>query len=305
MARSRSGSESSFDDSFFLKTYIPLSNLPTPPLSYTRNHTRQQSLEFVLPGEDLDHELLGPAVVLTSRIPSSTSLTPASVPLVQSILARANLPLETIALAVCILDSLNGRFALAFRHGCPLSPTATSSTASYFDVNQAQHIDSIHPELLILSALILAVKFLDDEQQFTSHYALDWGKGIWTCAQINYTQLSILQNIGYKILPLWVEELISVTLIEMQRAGQQYEPLVYDEEIDIMLEKKNLIVFEGERPMSNGKAIFGSHDQMTPAETPSIDQFTELTNLSLETKKAFSGAVEMEPIPVYVDPGIE
>jgi hypothetical protein len=249
--------------------------------------------------------LTGPAAVLTSRIPSSTSLTPASVPLVQSILARANLPLETIALAVCILDSLNGRFALAFRHGCPLSPPSTSTTPSDFNINQTPHIDLIHPELLILSALILAVKFLDDEQQSTVTYALDWGKGIWTCAQINYTQRAILENVGYKILPLWDKDLISDILVDMQRAGQQYEPRIYDEENKVMMEKENLLAFEGERPMSSGKAVFGPQDQMTPAETPMIEDFDELRNLSLETKKAFSGAGEMEPFPVYVDPGNE
>jgi hypothetical protein len=59
MTSSRSGSDSSFDDSFFLKTYVPLSNLPTPPLGYSSNSTRQQSPEVLNPGEALDPELLG------------------------------------------------------------------------------------------------------------------------------------------------------------------------------------------------------------------------------------------------------
>jgi len=61
---SRSGTSSlssSFDESYFSKTYVPLSNLPTPPLSLHSNaSTRQQSPEALFsPGEIQDPELLG------------------------------------------------------------------------------------------------------------------------------------------------------------------------------------------------------------------------------------------------------
>lgn len=246
----------------------------------------------------------GPAAVLTSRIPSSTSLTPPSIPLAQSILTRAKLPLETIALAVCILDSLNGRFALAFRHGCPLAAPASSAAAT-FHPNHAPHIDSIHPELLILSALILAVKFLDDDQRSTAYYALHWGMQIWTSAQINYTQISIMENIDYRIFPLWDEELIFMILMDMRRAGQQHEPHIYDEDNESMLDRVNLLEFENDTPMSSGKAGFGLQDQLTTAETPMIKDFDGLRTLSVETKRAFGGAGLLEPCPVYMDPSSE
>ncbi len=60
-SRSRSSSVSSFDDeSYFSKTYVPLSSLPTPPLSAHSNHSRQQTSESLFsPEEILDPELLG------------------------------------------------------------------------------------------------------------------------------------------------------------------------------------------------------------------------------------------------------
>jgi hypothetical protein len=62
---SRRSSVSSFDDEyieFFLaKTYVPLSNLPTPPLSsHSNNNLHQDYPEDILaPGEILDPNLLG------------------------------------------------------------------------------------------------------------------------------------------------------------------------------------------------------------------------------------------------------
>lgn len=59
--RSRSSSCSSFDESYFSKTYVPLSSLPTPPPSCRSNSSsRQQSPDaFSSPGQILDPELLG------------------------------------------------------------------------------------------------------------------------------------------------------------------------------------------------------------------------------------------------------
>ena len=134
-------------------------------------------------------------------------------------------------------------------------------------------------------------------------YALDWGKDIWTYAQINFAQAAILENISYRILPLWDKELIADTLVDMQRAGQQYEPLIYDEEDYVMIQKEHMLVFKDESPIKSGKAVFDSDGQMTPAETPMVDDFDGLQNLYLETKNTLSGACE--PFPAYVNLDIE
>lgn len=119
-ARPRSDSECDRDleddYSYFASTYRPLSNLPTPPLS-----SRHSS---ALPSPRLDQgealELFGPAVHLVNMLPPAASLATPSVALVQAMLIRAALPLDTVALAVCILDSLDVRFSRLWRRTCPL-----------------------------------------------------------------------------------------------------------------------------------------------------------------------------------------
>ena len=60
-SRARTSSESSFDESYFSKTYVPLSSLPTPPLSSHSNVSSRLQCPDVLfsAGEVLDPELLG------------------------------------------------------------------------------------------------------------------------------------------------------------------------------------------------------------------------------------------------------
>lgn len=266
----------------------------------------------------------GPAIHLTNLIPSSTSLTTSSVPLVHAILTRADLPLETIALAVCILDSLNSRFALQWRKGCPL--TSQSLPGSFNPIDNRiskQHIDSVHPELIVLAALILAVKFLDDEQQRTSEYATDWGRGIWTCPQINFTQRAVLENLGYRLLPLWEDSIILGALEDMERAGQQYAPEIYSDSEDWDVDTcfgsfeifKNL---DADIVPGSGKAVLGLGNQITPVETPGVENARGTKDVDGETRSAFlrigrGQCLEMpgrtmagrgEPFPVFVEPGL-
>jgi len=281
-SRSRSAScssDSSVDEAYFFKTYIPLSNLPTPPSGFLSDETSQQHTPECLHSldEPLDPELLGPAIHLTNLIPSSTTLTTPSVPLVHAILMRAFLPIETIALAVCILDSLNSRFAISWRYAYPLVPTSPSQQ------KQAPHINNTLPEIIVLSALILAVKFVDDSQKQTATYAEDWGKLRWTCDQINYTQRVILENLSYRLLPLWNDTIILEALEDMERARRQTEraeeqrmkenetlyptePGIWDSEWD---SQPFRVSFDG-KAMSDGKAILGVGG-LTPAETPRVE----------------------------------
>lgn len=59
--RSRNSSVSSFDEAYFSKTYVPLSNLPTPPLSSHSNDSTQvqPAEELFSPEEYLDPQLIG------------------------------------------------------------------------------------------------------------------------------------------------------------------------------------------------------------------------------------------------------
>lgn len=152
--------------------------------------------------------------------------------LVQTILTRAALPLETIALAVCILDSLDSKFARKWRVSLPLAATTTTMTTTgaaalskRHTITSAAaslitHIDSVRPELVVLGALVVAAKFTEDWQETAQYYASDWGRGLWTCDQLNATERCIMEHLGYRILPLCERDIIADAIEDMRRAGQ-------------------------------------------------------------------------------------
>lgn len=202
-------------------------------------------------------------------LPPAASLATPSVALVQAMLTRARLPLNTVALAVCILDSLDSRFARAWRLTCPLGAPASPSllsapppsekekrhtlpsplspapallSASVSDADRLFHIDAVFPEIIILAALAIAAKFIDDgfsSQQFALAYcpaggpvasaspasapasALASSCGLWTAAQLAATERCIMQNLGYRILPLLDADLLADAQADMRRAGVQ------------------------------------------------------------------------------------
>lgn len=168
---------------------------------------------------------VGPAIHLVNLIPSSASLATPSVATVQSILTRTNLPLETIALAVCILDSLNTRFARKWRVSCPLGSDPPSKRHSLPSPNISQvHIDSVGPEVIVLAALVIAVKFTEDPEQGTQYFCNAWGQGQWSYGQLNTTERCIMENLNYRIMPLCDEDLIADAMVDMEFAGSyEYE----------------------------------------------------------------------------------
>ncbi|KAL7789501.1 hypothetical protein V8C37DRAFT_411198 [Trichoderma ceciliae] len=224
-------------------TYRPLSRLPTPPPTLSNSSCVDQSLED---DGTLNPRYRGPAIHLVNLIPASASLACASVPFVQAMLSRADLSLEMLALAVCILDSLDTKFARTWRLSCPLScplsyplrpddlesPTATSPSlvkrhslpSTPRDAPRRQlHIDSVRPELIILAALVIAAKFAQDPQQPPQFYRLAWGRGLWSNEQLNVTERCIMESLNYRILPLCDDDCLTDAMVDMQLAGELEE----------------------------------------------------------------------------------
>jgi hypothetical protein len=222
------------------------------------------------------------------------------VQIVHSLLLRAELPLPTIALAVCVLDSLNSRFALSWRRSCPLPCPLTP-----FDglPSQPLHIDSVRPEVIVLAALIIAVKFLDDHEEATLHYAEDWGSGRWTCEQINATQQCIMQNLGYRILPLWKEELISDALEDMETAGRYASGF------------KGSSTLQGKQlnspPVTPGKVDTLAGQELTPAITPMQENTPAIAKVTPKIMQSFGckpqdmplgRGTDVEIFPLFTQP---
>ncbi|EXF81091.1 hypothetical protein HER10_EVM0010517 [Colletotrichum scovillei] len=278
------------EDAYF--TYRPLSNLPTPPPS-SRNSSAHQSPKTALEeGDILQEKFLGPAIHLVNLVPTSASLTTPSVPLVQAMLSRSGLPLETIALAVCILDSLNSKFALSWRLQCPLLVDGSSYNKRHtlghsplLDRRRQQqlHIDSVQPELIILSALIIAAKFTDDCHDSTSYYSSNWGKDTWSCEQINVTERCICENLNYRIKPLVDDEdLLADTMVDMQLAARHYNSARPVQPHEMGHSKS--------KSMTIGTAVIGLGLQLTPVDTPKseAESFGDEVRAALE-KTTFGG----------------
>ncbi|KAF4984861.1 hypothetical protein FZEAL_14 [Fusarium zealandicum] len=267
-------------------TYRPLSNLPTPPPS-SRNSSAAQSPRTTLDdGEPLIARWRGPAIHLVNLIPSSASLATASVPLVQAILSRANLPIETVALAVCILDSLDSRFARRWRLSCPLlsdyfSPSSKRHTlpaAPIIPLRQQLHIDSVNPELIIFAALIIAVKFTEDPQEASQYYCKAWGHGMWSHQQLNVTERCIMENLNYRIMPLYEEECLTDAMVDMQLAAQQPDwelnqfTLPDSASSDDDSDDNNYIpTHTRSKTLSSGKTTFGLGLSLIPVGLPTIE----------------------------------
>ncbi|KAL2259116.1 hypothetical protein VTK26DRAFT_7336 [Humicola hyalothermophila] len=280
-----------YDEEYFSRTYQPLSNLPTPPPS-SRNSLAAQSPRSLLEnGELLDSALLGPAVHLANLVPPAASLVAPSVPLVHEMLVRSDLPLDVIGLAVCILDSLSSKFSLKWRLLCPLAQEEAASEATKRHtmpaglLRSAQfHIDSVKPEVIILAALMIAVKFLVDFQEPTQYYASAWGRDMWTCDQINATERCIMEYLGYRILPLWDPVLIADAIRDMERAARQavLPPQPRNGEVH-------------KRSESSAEAISGHALPLTPAETPVFENGPVACPVAEKRRTCLAGAATCRP----------
>ncbi|KAK4463721.1 hypothetical protein QBC42DRAFT_60401 [Cladorrhinum samala] len=289
-----SDDEYEFDEEYFARTYQPLSNLPTPPPSSRDSLVTQSPRSLLEDGGLLDSALLGPAVHLVNLIPPAASLAVPSVPLVHEILVRSDLPMDTIALAVCILDSLNSKFSLKWRLRCPLAQRDSFSELSKRHTMPASpvgatqlHIDCVNPEVIILAALVIAVKFLEDCQEPTHYYRSAWGKNMWTCEQINVTERLIMESLGYRILPLWDPSLIGDALNDMERAGRQmvYPPQPRNKD-------------KQHHGRSASEAVVGLGLPLTPAETPVLENGPVIRHdVDQDVRGAFGGEAAAAACP--------
>ncbi|KAI5463218.1 hypothetical protein BGZ63DRAFT_412870 [Mariannaea sp. PMI_226] len=262
-------------------TYRPLSNLPTPPPSSRTSSAAQSPRATFNDGEPLTPRLLGPAIHLVNLIPSSASLATASVTLVQAILSRANLPIETIALAVCILDSLDSRFARRWRVSCPLRsdyflPSSKRHTLppTPFPQRQQLHIDSVNPELIILTALVIAVKFTEDPQEPSQYYCQDWGRGMWSHQQLNVTERCIMEHLNYRIMPLYDDECLTDAMVDMQLAAQQpgwHDNSSSSDDDDDVDASHYVPSHTRSKTLGSGKATLGLGLTLTPVDTPAAE----------------------------------
>ncbi|RPB11729.1 hypothetical protein P167DRAFT_488831 [Morchella conica CCBAS932] len=179
--------------------YLPLSNLPTPPPS----DSSPKMLVEVDFEEELNPELFGPATYLCSMIPRNASREAPSAYLLQSILQRANISLETVGLGSCILDCLSSRFVRRWREEWCAETGSVEGC-----------------EVLAVAALSIALKFLEDTSFSVRMWARDIAGDLFSSRLLNKTEMLILDDINFSVASICTTELIEYSLAEMRRCAQ-------------------------------------------------------------------------------------
>jgi len=116
-----------------------------------------------------------------------------------------------------------------------------------------------------------------------------------------------MENLGYRLLPLWTEELIGDALEEMEKAGR-YASRRAGHILPQIPEADLKAVF-------SGKAVWSAERQLTPAETPMPENIRGTADVAPETRQTFAdnnGTITQdmtlpkrtcgETFPLYTEP---
>jgi len=192
--------EFSFEE--FEKRYKPLSNLPTPPWSDS------SPAESVFEESDgmLNPEFYGAAKYLVMMIPRNAFREPPSVKLLHSILQRANLKLEVMALAGCILDCLSSRFVRQWRSDlCGKLSTGCSEAGV----------------VIVVVALCIAMKFMEDSSYTSRYWAICICEELFSLDAFMTTERLILSDLNYSLHGISAPETLEWIMDEIKQYAAQ------------------------------------------------------------------------------------
>ena len=138
---------------------------------------------------------------------------------IHDFLFRAELPLEILGLAACILDALGSRFAPEWRKACSSTARTSSLLNRSWKKTPFHHNTkaSVEPDIVVLSALSLAAGYLDDSQKSAAYWARAISADRFRTSQVNATRLCILIDIDYN-LHSFTPDMIQEATEDMQRA---------------------------------------------------------------------------------------
>ncbi|KAF2101490.1 hypothetical protein NA57DRAFT_35074 [Rhizodiscina lignyota] len=189
-----------------LASYIPLSQLPTPPPSFENAKPRIHEFNGTTTSPTSSHSttppLLGAANHLVSLLPSNVQHlhSPASSLAISAYLQRADLPDSIIGLTACILESLSNRFIRSWRQ------------AAFYSRFRSNRVETI-----VVSALTIAAGFLDDRARSTAWWSEYITEEEVTATDINVTTRCVLLDIDYDIHSFTAEN-IADAVDEIRRA---------------------------------------------------------------------------------------
>ncbi|KAF2127580.1 hypothetical protein P153DRAFT_368174 [Dothidotthia symphoricarpi CBS 119687] len=200
----------------YFASYVPLSNLPTPPPA--KEHTVASLPTPSSPSQNLDlsSELQAHATHLANLVPRNVSTAQPCVSVIRGFLERACLPDEIIAFAACILDALSDRFASTWRDS--LLPSNYARNLKIFLQTDTRLNTSVTPDVIVLAALALAHDFLVDWLRSSKHWAVREGSAQFTVQEIEATKRAILQDMNYGLFRI-SNDMVQRMLQDMQRGS--------------------------------------------------------------------------------------
>ncbi|OAL47607.1 hypothetical protein IQ07DRAFT_613580 [Pyrenochaeta sp. DS3sAY3a] len=255
----------------YFASYVPLSNLPTPPPkehaipkpASTPTSTAASPAQTPSQTHDAANspELQVYALHLANLVPLNVSTHRPHKSVIQGFLERASLPDEIIAFSACILDALSTRFAATWRD--TLAPSDYARTLKNFLRTDSRQSEHVSPDVIVLAALALAHGFLADRQRSSRHWSVRESDGVFTVQEIEATKRAILEDMDYGLFRI-SEDRCQRRLRAMQLAVLNPAAALPAKD-DTVVAKSNRL-----RNLSlslSGTAIW-SHGQQTPEPSP-------------------------------------
>ncbi|KAF2731306.1 hypothetical protein EJ04DRAFT_566942 [Polyplosphaeria fusca] len=179
----------------YFASYEPLSNLPTPPPANMSPVVQPShaNMTTISTRPDVSPELEVYAAQLANLVPTNASPLRASTATLADVLGRANLPVDLVAFAACVLDALTSHFVTSWRTVSSMSCPSDLKLGPLLHCHQAP----LSAELIVIAALSLAEDFTDDASRSNRHWAMIEAQGIFTARQIDMTKTCILQDMDY------------------------------------------------------------------------------------------------------------
>ncbi|KAH7071998.1 hypothetical protein BKA63DRAFT_61490 [Paraphoma chrysanthemicola] len=200
----------------YFATYVPLSNLPTPPpakepVSATSSSSSPSSTQT---SDSFSPQTQVFATHLANLVPNNVSTHRPHSHVICGFLERANLPDEVVAFAACVLDALSARFAGMWKDA--LVPAEFERDLKNFLRTDSRRHEHLSPDIIVLVALSLAHGFLVDRLRSARHWSIKESGSMFTVQEIEATKRAMLLDMNYGLARI-TNEMVVGMLANMQR----------------------------------------------------------------------------------------
>jgi hypothetical protein len=170
----------------------------------------------------------GPANHLAKITPATAGSRRASPLTIQGFLCRSGLPIETIALAACVVNALSSHFEQNWREAWTSTYPEDAAQVHQTQTLREKYPIVLSPEVIVLAALSIASSFNEDRHWRALHWTRTVSDGFCTLQEFNTTTRCILEDINYGM-HAFTPEAVEQMKKQMQ---EQFPPQNKDSELD-------------------------------------------------------------------------